>query len=164
MSDTSPTSNIKSSPSVRRGPTLRGGRFRPAIGRSMRQVSQQQGSIDEEERIGLTNASSDDDDDEKFQFEAVEDVNLTDHQTISEKLETDEHGKPLYHHGNETFGDLITHPVQELHAHQHRQQSFKSRKSRWSALHSPASGRGGRGGVEGGEGGEQQHQQPYSNR
>lgn len=156
MSNTSSTSPTRSSASVRRGPTLRGGRFRPAIGRSMRRVPQQ-GATDEEEKIGLTNTSSDEDDDEdKYQFHTVEDVHAT---GSSEKVETDEYGKPTYHHGEETFGDLITHPVQELHAHQQRKESFKSRTSRWSALHSPGSGQGGRTGAA-----DYQHQQPYSNR
>ncbi|CEP19216.1 hypothetical protein [Parasitella parasitica] len=161
MSNVSPTSSTNSS--IRRGPTLRGGRFRPAIGRTIHRIPQQQqhGGNDEEERIGLTNSSSDEDDD-KYQFEMVEDVNLGD-QTSSEKLETTEYEKPVYHHGEETFGDLLTHPVQELHAHQHRQQSFKSRTSRWSALHSPSSGQGGRGGAGTGEGPGVQQQQPYSN-
>ncbi|CAO0790645.1 unnamed protein product [Mucor circinelloides] len=164
MSNTNSTSPIKSSASVRRGPTLRGGRFRPAIGRSMRRVPQQD-ATDEEEKIGLTNTSSDDDDeeedDEKCRLHTVEDVNLTD---SSEKVETDEYGKPTYHHGEETFGDLIRHPVQELHAHQQRKESFKSRTKRWSALHSPDSGQGGR--TAGGGTGvtNHQHQQPYSNR
>ncbi|KAL9542607.1 hypothetical protein MBANPS3_008531 [Mucor bainieri] len=156
MSTTNNTSPLRSSASVRRGPTLRGGRFRPAIGRSMRRVPQQQGATDEEEKIGLTNNSSDEDeDDEKYRFHTVEDVSATD---SSEKIETDEYGKPTYHHGEETFGDLITHPVQELHAHQQRKESFKSRTSRWSALHSPSSAQGGRTGVA-----DQHQQQPYSN-
>ncbi|KAF1800168.1 bacterial low temperature requirement A protein-domain-containing protein [Mucor lusitanicus] len=159
MSNTNSTSPMRSSASVRRGPTLRGGRFRPAIGRSMRRVPQQ-GATDEEEKIGLTNTSSDDDeeDDDKYQFHTVEDVNAT---GSSEKVETDEYGKPTYHHGEETFGDLITHPVQELHAHQQRKESYKSRTKRWSALHSPGGGQGGRTAVGGG--GTGGGQQPYSN-
>ncbi|KAL9555209.1 hypothetical protein PS6_002981 [Mucor atramentarius] len=163
MSNTNSTSPIKSSASVRRGPTLRGGRFRPAIGRSMRRVPQQD-ATDEEEKIGLTNTSSDDDeeeDDEKCRLHTVEDVNLT---GSSEKVETDEYGKPIYHHGEETFGDLIRHPVQELHAHQQRKESFKSRTKRWSALHSPNSGQGGRTAGGGTGVADHQHQQPYSNR
>ncbi|KAI8636482.1 bacterial low temperature requirement A protein-domain-containing protein [Parasitella parasitica] len=161
MSNTSPTSSTNSS--IRRGPTLRGGRFRPAIGRTIHRVpqQQQQGGNDEEERIGLTNSSSDEEDD-KYQFEMIENVNLRDH-TSNEKLETNENEKPVYHHGEETFGDLLTHPVQEFQDHQHRRESFKSRTSRWSALHSPGSGKGGRGGTGTGVGTGVQQQQPYLN-
>lgn len=84
--------------SLRRGPTLRGDRY-------VRRHS----SDDEEERIGLTN-----------------DIDETE-VIHNEKFETDEAGKPLYHHGDETFGDLLTHPIEELHAHQQRKQDFQTR-------------------------------------
>lgn len=45
------SSNIASQSSIRRGPTLRGGRFRPPIGRNS---LYKRSSDDEEETIGLT--------------------------------------------------------------------------------------------------------------
>jgi hypothetical protein len=127
-------SSVKSSASVRRGPTLRGGRFRPAIGRSVR-VPHQQSSCDEddeEERIGLTKAAASDSDNEKSYFETIEDIGVE----YSEKLETDTQDKPVYHHGEETFGDILTNPKEELHAHRVRKQSFKAKMNRWSVHHS----------------------------
>jgi hypothetical protein len=87
--------------SLRRGPTLRGDRY---ITRE-RRIS----SDDEEERIGLTN-----------------DIDETE-VTHQEKVETDAAGKPIYHHGEETFGDILTHPIEELHAHKQRKHNFESR-------------------------------------
>ncbi|RCH90243.1 hypothetical protein CU098_005311, partial [Rhizopus stolonifer] len=110
------------------GPTLRGGRFRPPIGRNMR-VPQRRDSVDEEETVGLANAGAYDNA-EKVTYEMMEDI--TQH---NEKLETDEEGKPIYHHGEETFGDILTHPQQEFHAHQVRRQSYKAKLNRWSIAH-----------------------------
>ncbi|KAI8378189.1 bacterial low temperature requirement A protein-domain-containing protein [Choanephora cucurbitarum] len=107
-----------SSASVRRGPTLRGGRFRPPIGRSMR-IPKQQTSDDEEESVGLAGAGA-------YDNEAYE---------MHEKLETDLDEKPVYHHGEETFGDILTHPQKEFHDHQERKQNFKSKMNRWSLTH-----------------------------
>lgn len=125
---------MKSAQSVRRGPTLRGGRFRPAIGRSVRVSQQQQTSSDDddEERIGLTNAAATDNNNEKLYFETIENIG----DEYNEKLQTDDQGKPVYHHGTETFGDILTHPREELHAHKTRRQTYKSRVGQWSALHS----------------------------
>lgn len=95
--------------SLRRGPTLRGTRY---------VTRETHSSSDEEERIGLTN-----------------DIDETEvvHQ---EKVETDATGKPIYHHGDETFGDILTHPREELHAHNMRKHDFESRAERWSSLRS----------------------------
>ncbi|KAI9246858.1 bacterial low temperature requirement A protein-domain-containing protein [Sporodiniella umbellata] len=95
--------------SMRRGPTLRGGRSRPGIGRSLRRNSEE-----EEERLGLT-----------------EEIEL-DNRDMSEKFETDEVGKPIYHHGDETFGDVLSHPFQEYNAHRHRTEAYERQVKRWS--------------------------------
>jgi hypothetical protein len=125
---------MNSTGSVRRGPTLRGGRFRPPIGRSSVRIppshqscSDEDEDEDEEERIGLTNTDSDN---EKPHFETIEDIGAE----YSEKFEADGQGKPVYQHGAETFGDILAHPKEELHAHQIRRQSYKIRMNRWSAL------------------------------
>ncbi|KAI8991148.1 bacterial low temperature requirement A protein-domain-containing protein [Mycotypha africana] len=103
--------NHSSQHSVRRGPTLRGsGRYRPAISRnSVRRPSK--GSPDDEEQIGLTEIQPD---------ETCS--------SMSEKIETE--------HSEETFTDIISHPVEEYHAHQKREKSFQSRAHRWSVHHS----------------------------
>lgn len=116
---------------------MRGGRYRPGVGRSVR-VPQRRSSInnaeeglvnqDEEERMGLTAKGSTGFDDEKY------DSYDSSNNRLSEKLETDEHGNPIYHHGEETFGDILTHPIEELHAHQHRKEDFQSKVGRWSLL------------------------------
>ncbi|KAG2195996.1 hypothetical protein INT47_011501 [Mucor saturninus] len=127
--------SISSHVSMRRGPTLRGGRHRAGPGKSIRvQPSPDNSHMDEEERMGLTAESSTEfvDENEKTQYD-IESFN-PDHASrrISEKLETDDNGKPLYHHGEETFGDILTHPVQELHAHQQRKEEFKTKFGSWS--------------------------------
>jgi hypothetical protein len=135
QSMSSPTSTKSPTPAVRRGPTLRGGRYRPGIGKSVR-VPQRRSSSeqvvinqDEEERIGLTAEGSTAFEEDNEKYDAYDSSNRA-----SEKLETDEHGKPIYQHGDETFGDLLTHPIEELHAHQHRKEDFQSRVGRESAL------------------------------
>lgn len=120
---------------MRRGPTIRGGRHRTGVGKSvrvpLRRSSVDNNNMDEEERMGLTADSSSDfiEENEKTTYDIDIDNGS---RRISEKLETDEHGMPLYHHGEETFGDILTHPVQELHAHQHRKEEFKSKIGSWS--------------------------------
>lgn len=129
----SPTS-AKSSASVKRGPTLRGGRYRAGIGRSVRVPPSPSRSNNgqEEEMIGLTAQGSTFEEDftEKPSFEDI--YTEKNNNRLSQKVETDEHGKPKYEHGGETFGDILTHPIEELHAHQHRKESFKSKIGRWS--------------------------------
>ncbi|GAA5796344.1 hypothetical protein HPULCUR_001714 [Helicostylum pulchrum] len=128
----------QSATSVRRGPTLRGGRYRPGIGRSVRVPQPRRSSshnIDEEETVGLTAAASStsyEEENEKTEYE-FEDLDMKS-KRLSEKLETDENGKPIYQHGEETFGDILTHPVEELHAHQNRKDNFQSKVGRWSLL------------------------------
>ncbi|EIE87424.1 hypothetical protein RO3G_12135 [Rhizopus delemar RA 99-880] len=95
--------------SVRRGPTLRGGRFRPPIGRNSLIQRRNSTSSDEEEKLGLT--------------ENIE---------LSEKFEADQEEKPHYHHGEETFGDIITHPIEEYNAHKHRKEEYQHQVDRWS--------------------------------
>ncbi|ORE13268.1 hypothetical protein BCV71DRAFT_251887 [Rhizopus microsporus] len=99
------SSNIASQSSIRRGPTLRGGRFRPPIGRNS---LYKRSSDDEEETIGLTEIMDN-----------------------NEKIETDQTGKPIYHHGDETFGDVITHPIEEYSAHKHRKEEYKHQVENW---------------------------------
>ncbi|KAI9250837.1 bacterial low temperature requirement A protein-domain-containing protein [Helicostylum pulchrum] len=134
------TNSKQSATSVRRGPTLRGGRYRPGIGRSVRVPQPRRSSshnIDEEETVGLTAAAgasstSYEEENEKTEYE-FEDLDMKS-KRLSEKLETDENGKPIYQHGEETFGDILTHPVEELHAHQNRKDNFQSKVGRWSLL------------------------------
>lgn len=107
--------------SVRRGPTLRAG-YRPSV-RVRPSPGSSTDSLDDEERIGLTETP----------FESQE-IEQGSSKRLSEKFETDENGKPIYHHGEETFGDIITHPIEELHAHKARKETFQSRVGRWSLL------------------------------
>ncbi|KAI8387046.1 bacterial low temperature requirement A protein-domain-containing protein [Blakeslea trispora] len=118
----SPT-NLSSNPSVRRGPTLRGGRFRPPIGKSVR-IPRQRDSEDEEESVGLADAGVYENSNEAYE--------MLEH---TEKFETDLDEKPVYHHGEETFGDILTHPKKEFHDHQNRRQSYKLKMNRWSLTH-----------------------------
>ena len=134
----SPTS-VKTSASVRRGPTLRGGRHRAGAGRSMRRAppsprSRGCSGYNEEEMIGLTTQESTqfEEDNEKVERQEV----YPEFTRMSEKMETDDHGKPMYQHGEETFGDILTHPRQELEAHHHRKEEFQTRVGRWSMLQS----------------------------
>ncbi|KAI9475390.1 MAG: bacterial low temperature requirement A protein-domain-containing protein [Benjaminiella poitrasii] len=87
--------------SIRRGPTLRTSRhYRPPIGRMSIQPRNDNNNDDEEERVGLT--------------ETVSASNRH-----SEKFETIDD----WQQGDETFGDILMHPIQEQH---------KSRATRWS--------------------------------
>lgn len=54
LSYTTMNSNMSPQASVRRGPTLRGGRFRPPIGRNSLIQRRNSTSSDEEEKLGLT--------------------------------------------------------------------------------------------------------------
>jgi hypothetical protein len=126
---------------MRRGPTIRGGRYRPGIGRSvrvppLRRSSADNSDLDEEETMGLTAEASTsfEEENEKTQYDVENFDPDNKNRRISEKLETDENGKPLHHHGEETFGDILTHPIQELHAHQHRKEDFQSKVGGWSLL------------------------------
>lgn len=133
----SPTS-IKTSASVRRGPTLRGGRHRAGAGRSTRVPPSPRRSAStnnqEEETIGLTAQESTffDEDVEKYPYE--DEYPEASNGSLSEKVETDDNGKPIYNHGDETFGDILTHPIEELNAHHHRKEEFQTRVGRWSLI------------------------------
>ncbi|CAO3588198.1 unnamed protein product [Absidia cylindrospora] len=49
---------------------------------------------------------------------------------------SDEKNRNAYHHGDETFGDVLSHPLEELHAHRKRKEEFEERmqKSRSGIL------------------------------
>lgn len=100
--------NLATKPTMRRGPTVRG--RRPTIGRAFRR----RGSSAGDQEI-LTKSDSD---------TATEDVEL--HEVDS---------PPIYKHGDETFGDIITHPVQEYEAHKQRKTEYEDHRASWALEH-----------------------------
>lgn len=95
---------------VRRGPTMRGrGGYRPPIGRT------RQG--DEEEFMALNGA---DDDVEMEQIEFSDQ-----RKSLGER--------PTYHHGEETFGDVISHPVEQFQAHRERRKTYLKELEAWKS-------------------------------
>ncbi|KAJ2964811.1 hypothetical protein NQZ79_g342 [Umbelopsis isabellina] len=98
------------SKSVRRGPTVRG--RRPTIGRAGRRRQ----SLASDEEI-LTRSDSD---------TATEEVEL--HRV---------NAPPTYIHGDETFGDVIVHPVQQFEAHKQRKAQFEEQRRSWQLEHGP---------------------------
>lgn len=95
---------------MRRGPTVRG--RRPTIGRTGRRKQ----SVASDEEI-LTRSDSD---------TATEEVEL--HRV---------NAPPTYIHGDETFGDVIVHPVQQLEAHKQRKAQFEEQRRSWQLEHGP---------------------------
>ncbi|KAL0079676.1 bacterial low temperature requirement A protein-domain-containing protein [Phycomyces blakesleeanus] len=118
MSQPSRSSTINRS--VRRGPTLRSDRsFRPPIGRLPIPRTLRRGSQDECQ--SLTSPSSPymrTDSDLDFVYEEKEEYRP-------------EQGQPVYHHGDETFGDIITHPIEQLQAHRQRRQEYEGQVHTW---------------------------------
>ncbi|KAI8141154.1 bacterial low temperature requirement A protein-domain-containing protein [Fennellomyces sp. T-0311] len=99
---------------VRRGPTMRGrGGYRPPIGR---------------QSIIRTR----DDDEEEFMA-----LNRSDNEVEMEQIEFGDEQKrsggerPQYEHGSETFGDVISHPIEQFNAHRARRQTFKQNMENW---------------------------------
>lgn len=39
--------------------------------------------------------------------------------------------RPTYHHGEETFGDVISHPIEQLEAHRKRRQTYLHEMKDW---------------------------------
>ncbi|KAI9321734.1 bacterial low temperature requirement A protein-domain-containing protein [Dichotomocladium elegans] len=102
--------------SVRRGPSIRGGYRAPTQRRQNRDTD----SINEEE-IGLTAETA-----TAEQIEFAEAAN--------EGQQTTE--KPIYRHGDETFGDVLSHPIQEYHAHQDRHRIYQQKVEAWENIKS----------------------------
>jgi hypothetical protein len=130
----SPTST-RSGGTIRKGPTLRGGRYRPAIGRSIRVTKKSDTESDDEETTGLTHYEATNSSDYNLgERDSLEQVTIH-----NEKLETDADGKPIYHHGEETFGDLLAHPIQEYSAHKKRKSEYEKNVKRWSRTNTEGS-------------------------
>ncbi|KAI9021474.1 bacterial low temperature requirement A protein-domain-containing protein [Phycomyces nitens] len=119
MSQPSRSSTINRS--VRRGPTLRSDRsFRPPIGRLPIPRTLRRGSLDECQ--SLTSPSS-------SPFMRTEgDLDYVYEE--KEEYQPDQ-GQPVYHHGDETFGDIITHPIEQLQAHRQRRQEYEGQIHSW---------------------------------
>lgn len=95
---------------VRRGPTMRGrGGYRPPIGRT------RQG--DEEEFMAL-NGPDDDVEMEQIEFS-------DNRKSLGER--------PTYQHGEETFGDVISHPVEQFQAHRERRKTYLKELEAWKS-------------------------------
>ncbi|CAO3681348.1 unnamed protein product [Umbelopsis ramanniana] len=93
---------------MRRGPTVRG--RRPTIG-----------------RVGIRRRSSASD---------QEILTKSDSDTATEDVELHEvEEPPIYKHGEETFGDIITHPRQEYEAHLQRKTEYKEHRASWALEH-----------------------------
>lgn len=106
---------------IRRGPTMRGGyrlpggdpsaRRQPSLASRRHQNAQEE---EEEEFIALNHSlgGAHDFDDDHVEMTPID-------------IEKD---PTTYHHGNETFGDVLTHPVEELQAHRKRREDFEGRQ------------------------------------
>lgn len=93
---------------MRRGPTVRG--RRPTIG-----------------RVGIRRRSSASD---------QEILTKSDSDTATEDVELHEvEEPPIYKHGEETFGDIITHPRQEYEAHVERKTKYNEQRASWALEH-----------------------------
>ncbi|KAG2187326.1 hypothetical protein INT44_005012 [Umbelopsis vinacea] len=100
--------NLTSRSTMRRGPTVRG--RRPTIG-----------------RVGIRRRSSASD---------QEILTKSDSDTATEEVELHEvEEPPFYKHGEETFGDIITHPRQEYQAHQERKTEYNEHRASWALEH-----------------------------
>ncbi|KAI8374764.1 bacterial low temperature requirement A protein-domain-containing protein [Radiomyces spectabilis] len=107
--------------SVRRGPTLRGGRFCPPALRK-------NDDDDTEEFLALNRSINFDMEEETIDDgKDVEMQNIDFHNEKTPKFP----GQPSYHHGDETFGDVFTHPMEQLQAHRRRRQEYDEELNRW---------------------------------
>ncbi|CAO3641999.1 unnamed protein product [Cunninghamella blakesleeana] len=90
---------------VRRGPTVRG--YRPPIG-TIHRPQQRPNHSDEEEFLALNQSDSqfNESDDERVELEHID---LRNKEKRQSKFD-----------GNETFGDVLSHPIEEYHAHKER--------------------------------------------
>ncbi|ORZ21477.1 bacterial low temperature requirement A protein-domain-containing protein [Absidia repens] len=113
---------------IRRGPTMRGG-YRPPVENQSRQptlASRRKKNADEEQFIALNQSSkgpryhddNDGDNDEHVEMTNI-DIGNSDEKNIN-----------TYHHGDETFGDVLSHPLEELQAHRKRKEEFEERKQK----------------------------------
>ncbi|KAI9303146.1 bacterial low temperature requirement A protein-domain-containing protein [Cunninghamella echinulata] len=95
---------------VRRGPTMRA--YRPPIGTIHRQ--QRNNNSDEEEFLALNQPSSTmyESDEERVELEHIDLKNKENRQSKFD--------------GNETFGDVLSHPIEEFHAHRERHKQRES--------------------------------------
>ncbi|KAI8339719.1 bacterial low temperature requirement A protein-domain-containing protein [Chlamydoabsidia padenii] len=115
---------------IRRGPTMRGG-YRPPIGsqhlpQHPSLASRRQRNTDEEEFVAL-NQSTDDSDSDSYYGDGSERLEM-EQINIRQSVDISSEKEPTYHHGEETFGDVLAHPVEELHAHKKRKEEFEERQ------------------------------------
>ena len=104
---------------MRRGPTMRGrGGYRPPIGRQS--IIRRNTNNDDEEEFMALNRSDNDVEMEQIEFNDEQKNNRT-------SIES----RPAYHHGDETFGDVISHPIEQYNAHKARRQTFKQDLNSW---------------------------------
>ena len=102
---------------MRRGPTMRGrGGYRPPIGR---QSIARRREDDEEEFMALNHS------DNEVEMEQIE---FGDEQ---KRRRNSGGGQPQYEHGAETFGDVISHPIEQYNAHRARRQTYKQTVESW---------------------------------
>ncbi|KAG0167371.1 hypothetical protein DFQ28_006300 [Apophysomyces sp. BC1034] len=115
---------------VRRGPTLRGGRtYRPPIGRQTLPSSQ---AYEGDEFQALNRRASFDEEDYDDYEDSREKTHDLEMQSIDIRGEKQAQAPPTYHHGEETFGDVFTHPIEELQAHQKRKEDFEAELHSWN--------------------------------
>lgn len=136
--------------SVRRGPTMRGRSYRPPIGRPVSMAQPNNSSDDDEEFMALNRQDTDDrtvnssdGDLEMQQIDFKDDYKQDDNKNTSHKSLTE---RPVYHHGDETFGDVISHPIQEFNAHRQRRETYRAELHDWEERmkkNAAASGGGG---------------------
>jgi hypothetical protein len=111
---------------------MRGG-YRPAIGgqhlpRHDTLASRRQRNADEEEFVALNQPGGeydssdydDNSDDDKMEMQQID---------IRRSIDNSGEKRDLtYHHGDETFGDVLSHPIDELHAHRKRKEDYEERQ------------------------------------
>ncbi|KAF7727713.1 Pre-mRNA-splicing factor cef1 [Apophysomyces ossiformis] len=115
---------------VRRGPTLRGGRtYRPPIGRQSLPPTQ---AYDGDEFQALNRRDSYDDDDDTVGYGNEREKYDVEMQSIDIREEKNTYAQPTYHHGDETFGDVLSHPISELQAHRKRKEDFEAELQSWN--------------------------------
>lgn len=106
--------------SIRRGPTMRGGvrGYRPP-----RRSNTRDSSDDDEEFLALNRSETREQEQEQEQNDLeMQQIDLN-RQSLGER--------PKYHHGDETFGDVISHPFQQYQAHKQRRSLYQQKVEAW---------------------------------
>jgi hypothetical protein len=113
---------------------MRGG-YRPPIGsqplpRQPTLASRRQRNNDEEEFIALNQSTGDhyNDSDSGSDYGNNSDHMEMEHIDIRRSVDAATEKDSGYRHGEETFGDVLAHPVEELHAHRRRKEEYEERQ------------------------------------